>query len=363
MPLPSIEAAIRSAFSWTLVRLFGGKQRVPIPDWRARAYRGLFIRDDGVGDLVVSIEVLRAITEAHPTLTLDLLCSPQNAALARTLPFVNEVIVHKRESLLKAWPTWRRLRHKRYDVVIDGRIAIANVNKHTTCLILSTGAPWRIGIAGRTNDRVYSVPIRPERIPHWVDAIVALAGPFGVTPENRDWRAKIPLSAADRAAADQTWTRLGHSRPRVLVNLYSASPDRAWPLDRFAPVLARIRERLPRATIAIPTMPTGDAASNRLAQPVAAATVPLDLQQLTAFTATADLVVSPLTGVTHIASAFEVPLLTLLRRDMEQWVPYQVAGQNVYSDDPRSLVGLPAERVVAAVDRMVDDLGVDRGWL
>ena len=248
-------------------------------------------------------------------------------------------------------------------MVIDGRIAIANVNKHTTCLMLSTGAPWRIGIAGRTNDRVYSVPIHPERIPHWVDAIVALAGPFGVAPASRDWRARIPLSLAERTAADQAWARLGASRPRVLVNLYSASSDRAWPLDRFGPVLARIRERLPHATIAIPTMPKGDAASDRLAAPAGAATVPLDLQQLTAFTATADLVVSPLTGVTHIASAFEVPVLTLLRRDMEQWVPYRVAGHNVYSDDPRSLAALPAERVVAAVDRIVDDLGVERGWL
>ena len=363
MPLPSIEAAIRSAFSWTLVRLFGGAERVPVPDWRARRYRVLFIRDDGIGDLVVSIEVFRAITEAQPTVTLDLLCSPQNAALARTLPFVNEVIVHKRESLLRAWPTWRRLRRNRYDVVIDGRIAIANVNKHTTCLMLSTGARWRIGIAGRTNDRVYSVPIRPERIPHWVDAIVALAGPFGVTSESRDWRAKIPLSTDERTAADGAWTRLGRGHPRVLVNLYSASSDRAWPLDRFGPVLARLRERLPRATIAIPTMPKGDAPSARLAESVGGASVPLDLRQLMAFTATADLVVSPLTGVAHIASAFEVPVLTLLRRDMEQWVPYRAAGHNVYSDDPRSLIGLPAARVVAAVDRIVDDLGVERGWL
>ena len=35
--------------------------------------------------------------------------------------------------------------------------------------------PWRIGIGGRTNDRVYSVPIHPGKITHWVDNIVALA--------------------------------------------------------------------------------------------------------------------------------------------------------------------------------------------
>lgn len=363
MPLPSIEFAIRSAFSWTLVQAFGGKRRVPLPDWRARPYRILFIRDDGIGDMIVSIEVMRAIAEASPTFTLDLLCSPANAAIGRSLPFVNEVIVHRRQSLLKSWPTWRRLRRNRYDVAIDGRIAIRNVNKQTTCLLLSTGAPWRIGIAGRTNDRVYSVPIYPTQVTHWVDNIVALAAPFGVAPDARDWRARLPLESADRAEAERTWNSVGNSRPRVLVNLYSASSDRQWPLERFAPVLARLRERLPRATIVIPTMPTGDRVAEELGQAAGARALPLDLPQVTAVTALADLVISPDTAITVIASAFQVPVLALMRRDTHQWVPYRTPGHVAYSDDPRSLIGLPSERVVAAVDRVVDTLGRERGWL
>jgi hypothetical protein len=55
MRIPSIEAAVRSAFSWSMVRLFGGEQRMPVPDWRARPYRILFIRDDGIGDLMVTM--------------------------------------------------------------------------------------------------------------------------------------------------------------------------------------------------------------------------------------------------------------------------------------------------------------------
>ena len=79
--LPSIEAAVRSAFSWTLVRMFGGPSHVAIPDWRARPYRILFIRDDGIGDLMVSMEVLRAISEVSPTFTLDVLCSDRKSVV------------------------------------------------------------------------------------------------------------------------------------------------------------------------------------------------------------------------------------------------------------------------------------------
>lgn len=362
MAFPSIEAAVRSAFSWTLVKLFGGRQRMAIPDWRARPYRILFIRDDGIGDLMVTMEVMRAIAEASPTFTLDALCSPQNAAFGRSLPFVNEVIVHKRGSLLSAWPTWRALRRRGYDVVIDGRVAIANVNKQTTCLILSTGAPWRIGLAGRRNDRVYSVPIVMPEISHWIDAHVALAQPFGVSANSRDWRARIPLAAVDRANAEATWNALGKGRPRILVNPYAASADRQWPVERFAPVLAHVRARLPHATIAIPTMPAGDAPSARLAAGVGGTALPLTLGEVTALTATADLLISPDTAITVIASAFRIPILALMRRGTQQWVPYKVSGTVVFSDDPRSLNGLPVERVVAAADALISGLGAELGW-
>jgi ADP-heptose:LPS heptosyltransferase len=359
--LPSIEAALRSAFSWTLVRLFGGRRRVAIPDWRARPYRILFIRDDGIGDLMVSMEVLRAIKEASPTFTLDLLCSPQNAPFGRTLPFVNEVIVHKRGFLLKAIPTWWRLRRREYDVAVDGRVAIGNVNKQTTCLLLSTGAPWRIGIAGRRNDRVYSVPVHLQEIRHWIDAIVALAQPFGIKGDSRDWRARLPFSSEERAAGNETWTRVGAGRPRILVNVSSAQPDRQWPLERFAPVLAKARERLPNATIVISSMPAQQEAAERLAAPVNAAALRMTLSEVKAVTATADLVISPDTAITVIASAFQIPILALMRKGTAQWIPYRAPGRAVFGDDPPTLVGLPSERVVAALDELITELGPSLG--
>jgi ADP-heptose:LPS heptosyltransferase len=353
----SIEAAVRSAFSWMLVRAFGGEMRPPVPDWTSRPFRILFIRDDGIGDLMVTMEILRAITEVSPRITLDLLCSPSNAAFGRSLPFVNDVIVHRRGALLAAWPTWAALRRRHYDVAIDGRVAIGNVNKQTTALLLASGAPWRIGLGGRRNDRVYSVPVRMDRVEHWIDAHVALLRPFGITPDSRDWRARLPLTDDDRRAADQRWTSSGPGRPRLLVNLYSASDDRQWPVTQFGEFLLRARARLPKATIVLPTMPNGDANAERIAKTVGAVAMPLSLAQVTAQTATADIVVSPDTAITVIASAFQVPILALMRGDTEQWIPYRNDGTVAFSDDTRSLNKLPTERVVAALDAMIAKFG------
>ena len=363
MALKDIENRARRLVLRGLSAVFGGAAAPPLPDWRARPYRVLFVRDDGIGDFIVSIEIMRAIAECSPTITFDILASPQNAPIARTLPFVNEVIVHKREFLLRSAPLWARLRRNRYDAVVDGRVAVRNVNMQTSCLLLATGAPWRIGLVGRGNDQVYTVRIPEENLPHWTDQVVALARPFGIAADSRDWRPRIPMPEPLRAEANAKWRSVGEGRPRVLVNLSVGHPERWWPPGNYAPVLRRVRERLPAAAIMIVGMPADLATADALAAPVGARVVSLTLHQVLAAVATADLLISPDTSVTHAASAFETTTLCLQRKDTGQWSPYKTLGRVVFSDDPKRVAPLPAERVVAALDSLIDELGPARGWV
>ena len=361
--LQGIEELWRRAFLAALVRVFGGRHPDRLPDWSSRPHRVLFIRNDGIGDLLVSMEVMRAIAEAAPTITLDVLASPQNAALARTLPFVREVIVHRRGFLLAAWPTWKQLRARRYDAVVDGRVVLRGLSTQTTALLLSTGAPWRIGVGGRRNDGVYTVKVTPAATAHWTDYVVALAGPFGVRPDSRRWSPQLPVSADERERAERMWRDAGQGRPRVLVNVSVGHPERSWPPDKFARVLARVKERLPRAAIVLAAMPAEQAMADDLARPVSGRAVPLSLQEVFAALATADLLISPETAITHAASAYETPTLALQRKGNSRWSPYHTPGRNVFADDERRLGDLPADRVLAALNELIDELGPARGWL
>lgn len=362
-PLQAIEFAVRSAFPAALVRLFGGPAVVAIPDWRARPYRVLFIRNDGIGDLIISMEVIRAIKESAQGITVDLLCSPQNAAFGRTLPFVREVLVYQRGPLRKALPVWRELGRRGYDVVVDGRIAVGMVDTKTTMLLLSTGARWRVGIGGRRNDRAYNVRVQPPRLTHWMDYLAALALPFGVQASTRDWRPRLTISEEQRDAAERTWACIGSGRPRVLVNISVGHAERVWRHDRYAPVLARLRERLGRATILLTAMPDEQSIAASLARPVGGQAVPLSFSEVMAVVATADLVITPDTAVTHVASGFQTPTLALMRKDTAPWAPYRTPGKLVFGDIRKRLEpGLPAERVVRALDELIDEMAANRGW-
>ncbi|MEX2179888.1 MAG: glycosyltransferase family 9 protein [Gemmatimonadaceae bacterium] len=363
--LQHIEFFVRSIGQILLVYLSGGPRREAIPDWRARPYRILFVRDDGIGDLILSMELLRAIRDASPGFTIDLLGSPQNAAFARTLPFLTDVVVHRRRGgLHEAWRTGRLLRRRRYDVVVDGRGILSNVDTHTTLLLLGTGARWRIGIGGRRNDRVYTIKVDPAAPSSIGEQLAVLAQPFGVDPHQRDWRARLPVSPAERAAAERAWTAVGVGRPRVLVNISVGHPERYWRHERYAPVLARLRARLPNATIMLTAMPHEQAVADDLARPVRGAAIPLTFSEVVATVATADLVITPDTAITHVASAFQTPTLALMRRNTHAWVPFQTPGKIAFGDVARRLEpGLTAERVVAVLDELITEMGPAKGWL
>jgi ADP-heptose:LPS heptosyltransferase len=81
------------------------------------------------------------------------------------------------------------------------------------------------------------------------------------------------------------------------------------------------------------------------------------VRELFALVASADVVVTPDTAVSHIASAFGRTTLTLLRRRAEYhiWVPYRTPGRNVFGDDEATLDGLPIERAIAALDDLLDE--------
>src|SRR5215218_4178695 len=112
-PVRAVALALKSAWLRLLVALHGGSRPLAPPDWDARPHRVLLLRHDGIGDLIVSLPLVDAITRAHPTLELDVLASRANAPMLDGHRGVRAVIVHDRAAGSRA--TLRRLRAGRYD--------------------------------------------------------------------------------------------------------------------------------------------------------------------------------------------------------------------------------------------------------
>lgn len=323
--------------------------------WHDRPRRVLFLRDDRIGDMIASLAVIEAIGQS-PNVAVDVLASPSNARLARGREGIRDVLVKPHKSVIRSLPLYRELRRRQYDAVIDGRVFVGAVSARRRLLMRATGARWRIGVAGRKGGAVYNVPIDMPDMEHWIDYIVELARPVGVTRDTRPWRPRLALSDESRAAAEERWSQCRGGRPRILVNLSAGSSDRRWPDDRWAALLQHVRGRLPNPRIAVIGMPHDQASGEALAGIADGAFLMIGLDDAMAMVATADLLISPDTAITHVASAFQKPSLTLLRRGFEKLVPYRTPGRNVYSDHDLHVRDLPIDRVVRAFDEIAAEL-------
>jgi ADP-heptose:LPS heptosyltransferase len=359
MRLRRLELWWRGLWIKALVRLM---RRAPSsPQWDSRPYRVLFLRHDRAGDMVLSTGLLRAIAHSHATITLDVLASPLNAPIIAGADYVANVIPFDKRSLASYLPTALRLRRARYDAVVDCMVTAPSVT--TLLLVLASGAPHRIGIAGRGNDTAFTltVPPDPRSDGHMVDRLAALARAFDVDPATIDRRPTLDLDAEECARADSMWgPRDGGIR--LLVNISAGTAERAWPDERYTAVMRHIRERQSGAVLRVICAPAELTRAMRIAAASDARVVSTPtIRAAFALVATADLVLTPDTSIAHAASALRVPAVGLYLADKsERWGLYDNPGRMVVHPGT-SLDGLAVEPVINAVDAVLDSTVSRRG--
>jgi ADP-heptose:LPS heptosyltransferase len=72
--------------------------------------------------------------------------------------------------------------------------------------------------------------------------------------------------------------------------------------------------------------------------------------------ASADVVLTPDTSISHAASAFDKPSVVMMIEGMHIFEPYQTRGRNLYSDGP-TLASLPVDKVIEALDEVLRHSG------
>jgi len=294
------------------------------------------------------------------------LATPVNAGVLENNPHVISVVLFHHPK--RPW-TWLRLaramRRARYDVVVDCMVFSPSVT--LLLLMLAIGAPERVGIGGRANDAVYSLPVAPtDRGAHHIEQLGALAAAFGVDVATFDWQPEIFLSPAERDAAARRWreARVGRgagdgSGARVLVNISAGKERCRWPAERYIAVLRETLARRPGLRLMIIGLSRDAGALREIAAATGCASACPGLRDTLALVESADLLLTPDTGLVHAASAFRTPVVAMYHRGAAaHWGPYRTASRIVSSADGM-LRSLPPAPVVAALEELLEALESD----
>ena len=337
--------------------LSAGGRVASLPDWGARPYSVLYMRAQGIGDVILATGVFRAIARSHPTIALDVLTAPKGAPVLDNNPHVRQVLTTD-GSVRDAITLAATLRRASYDVIVDGKITRGASFVRSPALAMLARAPYRIGVGGGNHHLVFNVcaPRYDRQSTHMVMGSAALAAPFGVEIESTDFQPEIFLSNDERAWAERAWASAARETAtggtRWLVNLSAGAPVRRWPDERWSALVAHLRVQEPSATIAVMGTDHERASVERVAAASAAFAMRAPrLRDALSLVGATHRVITADTSITHAASAFQAPTVLLLERGQDQWSSWRTPSEVAYWEGD-SIASLDVAVARAALDRM-----------
>jgi len=349
--LKSLELSVRRRFLDATHRPFAG-DLVTTP--RTAVVLGakpriLLLRQDRIGDVLVSVPVIRALRQAYPGAQIDMLFSRTNYDVRGAVaPYVDHALCYYKTPVAAA-RLLVALRQGRYDAVVD---LLDAPSANAQFVIEWSRARYRVGILhDRAGHYTHAVPLLTRGEVHVVERIAQLLLPFGIDPS------QVPLDLEyqiDPAALTRARARLGPAeRPiRLGVNI---SP-RYWGRENFIACIRWLRKWDPRFDIAVGGSPEQQGEVEAIVAATGVARIPeVDgFEDYAAMIHEFDLLLTPDTSTVHLAAAWKIPMVGLYHwrpGHPALWLPYRSPHRAVVSEE--GFAAIPLDEVQQAFHALV----------
>ena len=296
----------------------------------ASIQRILLLRQDRIGDVIVSTPIIKALRSHLPNARIDMVLSTNNIAVRQAVdPWVDTIHVF-RKSIPSLVLLRRQLRRQRYDLVID---LMDNASSTSALLISGAQAPFTIGV-DKLNRGVYThvVPLADQSSVHIVERIARLTWPLGFAIGDEDLRLEFPLTDTQRQSA-RSIMRRAENEMILAVNISGSDVHRMYPEAKMIEVLRRVREMcegitLSRVGLRIMSAPAHAEMAQRIGEACGVFVIEpqKSYAQFAACIAASDMLLTPDTSAVHVAAAHGVASVVLFSQDargLMPWTPYK----------------------------------------
>jgi len=328
-------------------QLFLGKAG-KVPFDIGRVHKVLILRNDKIGDMIVSTPLFRELKKAHPGIVIDVVASSVNRQIIAANPHVDDIIVWDKRGALNDAAVIRSIRRRRYDVIFNTQNIFSfafllrmkllgarhlfgfNVAKYGT----STA---QLGMFDYTVDCVRSAPI--------LDSYFSALAPFALTGIDH----RYELFGVD-AHATRALEFLVPLRPLyrgfICFNYQGSHATRTLHDDDIQALCVALAERYPSRAVVLIHPPGGREHARAMVDAVARTNVVLAVEtanvlELAALIKECELVLSPDTAVIHLASAYNKKIVGFyINTDNYRWF-YPASDQDHYRVQlaPRQEIG------------------------
>ena len=296
--------------------------------------RLLVVRNDRLGDLVLTLPAIAALRAAYPTAWLGLVVQGYAAPLAACIEGVDEIVADDgtQEALTS--------RFKSFSAEL--LVSIAPGGRAGFCA-WRAGIPHRVGPGYRLYSPIFERTVDEHRRAgdrHEVELALSYAHRAGATGGVARFPLRVPDDA--RASVDAWLSEHGVSRRYVVLHPGSGGSCPGWPAGHFAKLAELLLGE--EVGVVVSVGPADERAARALDQaPVPVRRAPRfggDLPSLASLLQGAALVVASSTGPLHLAAALGVPTLALHAPwptcGAGRWGPYAANGWAMVAELPEA---------------------------
>ena len=317
-----------------------------------RAPRLLLLRQDRIGDVLVSVPLIRALRTKYPQAVIHMLFSRTNYGVRQAvLPWIDRAWRYDKTPA-SAVSLIRAFRRERYDLVVD---LMDSPSTNSQLVAQWSRARARLGIRHeRAGHYTVAVPLLDRERVHIVERLAQLLLPFDLDPATVPMDLEYRLTDAERALAR---TRLAPTdkRWRFGVNISGSSLARFWGRDNFISLIRWFQASDPRFHVTVVGAPTYEEDLAAIAAATGAGRLPtLDFHEFAAVVREFDLVLTPDTAVLHLAAAWKIPQVDMFHQPPGAplpWYPWHSPYRALLHPDGVGFI--PQEAVRAALQSLL----------
>jgi ADP-heptose:LPS heptosyltransferase len=342
-----------------LLRLLGfvAGRRQGLPKLKpSELRRVLLVRYDRLGDMVITTPLLSALKQIAPQAEIDILASEANASLVRDDPRVGRIFVWG-GSLRQRLEVIHQCRRQRYDAVFQLILARTTLPSILSGLLAPHGRV--IGKSAPYHELLmnHSAALGDE---HFSERTLSLL-PVGVDLDGislPEFPYSLTITDEERDRAGKRLAEAGlHPHEFILLNISAGSTQRELS-DRQNVMLASRLAALGHDVL-ISASPDACERADRIAKQAGSRVASLQfasLREAIAAMGESLLVVTPDTGVVHMAAAVGAPIVAMFSCTGHPtgWSPRGVSFRVVQASHGETLREIEIEEVVAAAGELLE---------
>ncbi|MDR0927701.1 MAG: hypothetical protein LBO69_08055 [Ignavibacteria bacterium] len=302
--------------------------------------RILLLRQDRIGDLLISTSFVRILRKHLPDAEIDILLSSRNVTAKKCIErYVSNIYVLEK-SIGKYIALLRKLNRRKYDLIID----LFDATSTTSAIIIKYANPiFALGI-DKKNSQIYdyTVPMLNRFNSNIVERLCNLLIAFGINPSEQNLELEYPVQTTKR-------------NQRIGINLSGVTKSRYW--NAFD-AIEYLYKHYPNYEIRLfytqQYMDVSENYANKFPKLITG--LCKDFDTFANEVVTCSYIITPDTSIVHLCSAFKIPVvvmyLTSPNMQHSPWYPYHLEYRAITTAD-ETLEHINLEDIVRQVNEII----------